>query len=391
MFRFTPRTIPSHILVVGCGGTGSRLIPLLTQFIASITKDKSARGWLDTPTIFIADDDVVEAKNLQRQNFVAADVGKHKAAVLAQRYGRAYGVNVLPILKRIDGTATCFLDLAVTPDLAHSLVIMCVDTAQARRDIIRSVNTMSNPSAPGQGAFIIDAGNEDNFGQVRFFNQATSAIGNSFNSANLPKLSPVVIDIPAIPIDAAYYDGLEDMPGQGSCADLDQTLAINAMMGAEIMGIVQNYYYVKPMTYNQISVSLDGARSTSYNTAAEFSRRAISNRNSLKRLHLSRFPMLDMTVPLNSFIVKTEKIMKDMAPPPPPTAAPTTVSEVAVEAAPKKRSRKKVSDEVAEMEPPVVLPLPPDTRTIGEQIHMAAEAALRMQAAPPSVEDDFPF
>ena len=38
MFKFTPRQIPSNIVVIGCGGTGSRVVPLLAQFIRSITR-----------------------------------------------------------------------------------------------------------------------------------------------------------------------------------------------------------------------------------------------------------------------------------------------------------------------------------------------------------------
>jgi molybdopterin/thiamine biosynthesis adenylyltransferase len=54
----------------------------------------------DSSTIYLVDDDVVEGKNLLRQNFISVDIGQYKARVLAQRYRKAYGNNVIPILNR---------------------------------------------------------------------------------------------------------------------------------------------------------------------------------------------------------------------------------------------------------------------------------------------------
>jgi uncharacterized protein (DUF1501 family) len=54
-------------------------------------------------------------------------------------------------------------------------------------------------------------------------------------------------------MDLDFYANLVDTPG-GSCADLDQTLAINAMMATSIMGVIQNYYYVKPFTTTRINL-----------------------------------------------------------------------------------------------------------------------------------------
>lgn len=326
MFKFTPNNIPTQIMVIGCGGTGSRLVPLLTQFIASITKDKNPRGWLDNPTIYLVDDDVVEQKNLLRQNFVAADVGKHKASVLAQRYSRAYGVNIVPILKRVDGTRHILQQQGSMINLNRSIIIMCVDSAQARRDIIKMVNDTNRPINIESGAFFIDAGNEDNFGQVRFFNQAVAFHMTSFKAEDFPKNSPVVLDIPAIPIDLRYYDELEDLPSQGSCADLDQTLAINALMATLIMGVVQNYYYVKPMTYNQISISLDGGVSTSYNTVSTLLRWAEpSNRNAqpVNRVRWQSFATWDCSAVLKQYKQKSDRILKQIQ--------ATTIAETAVE------------------------------------------------------------
>lgn len=59
MFRYVPRVIPTKIFVIGCGGTGSRLVPLLAQFIKTVTAGENPRGTVVDPVIYLIDDDVV--------------------------------------------------------------------------------------------------------------------------------------------------------------------------------------------------------------------------------------------------------------------------------------------------------------------------------------------
>ena len=278
MFRYVPRTIPTNIFVIGCGGTGSRLVPLLAQFMKTVTAGVSPRGTVVSPVIYLIDDDVVEEKNLQRQNFIAADVGKSKAEVLAQRYSRAYGVNLVPVVKRVSPTSSrsgqipqLFGDLTEVPRNpgVNSLVIMCVDSAQARRDIIK---VWSNSRMDGHThnpdilPVFIDAGNEDDYGQVRIFQRVGVPEILAGEDTPEPKLRPATLDIHCLPMDIEFYEGLKDNVG-GSCADLDQTLAINALMATLIMGLVQNLYYLKPFTYHSMSISLSGSVEVGYLTA----------------------------------------------------------------------------------------------------------------------------
>jgi hypothetical protein len=65
------------ILLVGVGGTGGHVAPILAQLAAWATDQG-----LDLRLYFI-DPDVVEPKNLGRQNFCAAEVGYPKAFTLA--------------------------------------------------------------------------------------------------------------------------------------------------------------------------------------------------------------------------------------------------------------------------------------------------------------------
>lgn len=74
---------PVKIVMLGCGGTGGHIAPHIYRLLYS----------LDRPVRFIiADGDVVEPKNLVRQNFIEADLGENKAKVLAERYAAVFGL-----------------------------------------------------------------------------------------------------------------------------------------------------------------------------------------------------------------------------------------------------------------------------------------------------------
>ena len=63
-------TRPVKIVMLGAGGTGGHIAPHLYRLLYS----------LDRPVRFIlCDGDVVEEKNLVRQNFTPADLGENKA------------------------------------------------------------------------------------------------------------------------------------------------------------------------------------------------------------------------------------------------------------------------------------------------------------------------
>jgi molybdopterin/thiamine biosynthesis adenylyltransferase len=250
MFEFIPNTVPNTVVVVGAGGTGGRLIPLLAQFLKTMP-------WVIDPAIIIVDDDIVEEKNLLRQNFIRADVGRPKAVVMAERYSRAFNIEIIPVVKRVEGYYREHKVLFEnrTTDNGSPIVVMCVDSADARRAILKAFYSVSGSGQP----LFIDAGNEDSFGQVMAFHAQylTRSEGYSFqdylNQYEIPPMLPVRVRVPSLYIDLDFYANLVDTPG-GSCADLDQTLAINAMMATSIMGVIQNYYYVKPFTTTRINL-----------------------------------------------------------------------------------------------------------------------------------------
>ena len=76
-------TRPVKIIQLGAGGTGGHIAPHLYRLLYS----------LDRPVRYIiCDGDVVEEKNLVRQNFTPADLGENKARVLAERYSTVFGL-----------------------------------------------------------------------------------------------------------------------------------------------------------------------------------------------------------------------------------------------------------------------------------------------------------
>lgn len=74
---------PVRIVMLGAGGTGGHIAPHLYRLLYALNR----------PVRFIiCDGDVVEPKNLVRQNFIPADLGENKAKILAERYSTVFGM-----------------------------------------------------------------------------------------------------------------------------------------------------------------------------------------------------------------------------------------------------------------------------------------------------------
>lgn len=270
LFKWTPNFVPNKIIIFGCGGTGSRVAPLVAQFVKSCP-------WVLNPEIMLIDFDVVEEKNLFRQNFIASDVGKNKAAVLAARYSKAFGINITPIAQKVKMSVTteeereaysAFSSVARSQNRVNNLFIICVDTPEARREIVEMIEYICGDYSANA---IIDAGNENDFGQVtihgvcgatveRVYAEELSSIGSDI---------PVDCDIPFIPMDSEYYDTMVSTTVD-SCATLDQSMAINCLMAINIFAIIQNIYYVKPLNFFRINISLQHGAIPEYISARYF-------------------------------------------------------------------------------------------------------------------------
>ena len=293
--------IPLNVIVIGCGGTGSRVIPWIAQYLATLPSTL-------VPTLTLIDGDIVEPKNLSRQNFIQEDVGLNKAVVLADRYSDAYGVPIVCIPEfynqgvRIangevrndrawsDFLSTEMIKLDVDPVTRERIIkrpqviISCVDSVTARLNIVGDIvneKYVQNGNQWQQTAFnceaisgcvIIDAGNENTYGQVRIYNPvflgvkdgSTSKMYNSGNVSvatdklieRLYSISPVtpgdMIEIPFIPAPLGSYINslLNVSAADRSCADLDQTMAVNVQMATGIFQMFQNLAMNHPFKHH---------------------------------------------------------------------------------------------------------------------------------------------
>src|SRR5205823_1522641 len=77
-----------HLIVVGLGGNGSFLV----RHIACLATALQAQGRRVTVTLI--DPDMVEEVNIPRQNFCRAEIGRYKAAALAERYSDVFGLEI---------------------------------------------------------------------------------------------------------------------------------------------------------------------------------------------------------------------------------------------------------------------------------------------------------
>lgn len=116
------------ILVIGAGGIGSFLIPLLDK--------------VGLYNITVADPDKVETKNLPYQNFTEEDVGQNKAMVMFEKHKSILHRSTYPILteKQMKG---------------YDLVICCVDNIGLRRTLYNTSVKWLDLRAQGRNAALV--------------------------------------------------------------------------------------------------------------------------------------------------------------------------------------------------------------------------------------------
>lgn len=151
---------PVKIVMLGAGGTGGHAAPHLYRLLHALERPVK---------IIIADGDVVEPKNLVRQNFIFADLGRNKAQVLAERYSTAFGLETLYIPDFIENAER--LAELVKPDTYSpspysyrqrdglSVLIGAVDNNKSRQLCHKVFNQTDN-------LVYIDSGNGEFTGQV---------------------------------------------------------------------------------------------------------------------------------------------------------------------------------------------------------------------------------
>lgn len=137
---------PVSIALVGCGGTGSHL----AQALAKLAVQYRATCGQEIELLFV-DGDIVEPKNIGRQLFSSADIGRNKAEVLAARFNAVFGL-------KIAAMPNMLLEPLRPMYAGHRRILVgAVDNAAARRQLAASLRHWN---------LWIDCGNHEYAGQV---------------------------------------------------------------------------------------------------------------------------------------------------------------------------------------------------------------------------------
>jgi PRTRC genetic system ThiF family protein len=234
---------PVKIIMLGAGGTGGHIAPHLYRLLHAL--DRPVR-------IVVADGDIIEEKNLVRQNFIAADLGRNKAQVLAERYSSAFGMETLYIPEFVESEEK--LAELVKPDSyltgsyssqrtdGLSILIGAVDNNRSRQ-LCHAVFKQAD------NLIYIDSGNGEYTGQV--------VCGIRRNGRTYYK-----------PIGDLYPDVLADsdkFPTELSCAEAavsaPQSIVANIMAATAVVSYLYNILVlgsidVRSVTFSTKTVNL---------------------------------------------------------------------------------------------------------------------------------------
>ena len=243
IFPLENAIVPHNVVVVGCGGTGAYVIGHITRLISVLNSERERYRKIN---LKLADGDKVEEKNLERQHFLKRELGTNKAVALAERYSAAFGLEITT-------KETYLEDSDDIVSLNPQLLITCVDNAATRKvahDWFMNGGRYSS-------YFWIDAGNEENSGQVIC---GYNTYSSSHHGFNLPCASEVYPSI----IEGGKFNS------QLSCAELaavaPQNMMANITASTLVLNFVQNILRNKPLVSHGVTFSVDNSFNTLLNT-----------------------------------------------------------------------------------------------------------------------------
>lgn len=148
------------VAVIGAGGTGSQLVNGLARLHVAMLSLGHPAGL----HVGVWDGDNVSPANIGRQLFSPGDIGRNKASVLVHRlncYFPSLGWQARP--ERF-GEGTNLRFEFHSGDALPDILITCVDTAKARREIAEAVQ--KRVGLYSTGPLWLDCGNSQRSGQV---------------------------------------------------------------------------------------------------------------------------------------------------------------------------------------------------------------------------------
>lgn len=148
-----------RIIQVGAGGTGSFAALAIARLMFELAESGKAAELL------IVDPDRVEAGNIPRSNFCAAEIGSYKAQALGKRIALAWGLECQYANEPFD--AEVHLKQSSGDYRALTVIVGCVDNHVARREMHRGVEKHQGyRSDDAANIWWIDGGNGKFSGQV---------------------------------------------------------------------------------------------------------------------------------------------------------------------------------------------------------------------------------
>jgi len=246
-----------NIVVVGAGGTGGYLIRDLARFIYALKEKGDTRPFV----ISLVDADIVEKRNVLRQNFTRGDIGKSKAEVLARRYSNAFGIEIQAVTEMLSSlnVGSLMENSSIGRRRFCNLFIGCVDNHKARRVIAGHLER-------GYNAYWIDSGNETKSGQVvigygsKNWRHVKPDRNTEYWLPNVSHLYPEILD--------SAMD--EKEVKKVSCAERSMTdtqnIFINMTAAGHVLSFIRQVIMEESITINCLEFNTKGVTSASYLT-----------------------------------------------------------------------------------------------------------------------------
>lgn len=216
-----------NIIQFGVGGTGSWLVPLIVKFLKNI---KNRYGVNLNISYILIDDDIVEERNILRQNFNYDDINRNKAQIMIRRYVPIFD-RMFSVRTKIKSTRDLnklfnndFNDSFTYIEKENSLTIIfgCIDNNESRILMYKFLKRQKFPIV------YIDSGNLLYNGQI---------VTQKFNSNNLFINDKTFKNINFL----KYFDTTEENEDTQSCAFFgDQSQSINNIASAILFASFQN-------------------------------------------------------------------------------------------------------------------------------------------------------
>lgn len=212
------------IIMIGAGGTGGYIAPHLYRLLHTLDR---------TVKVIIIDGDIIEQKNIVRQNFICSDLGRNKAQVLAERYTSAFGSEVYYIPEFIESESK-LLELLKSQKLV--ILIGAIDNNKSRQ-------LCHNVFQKLDDIIYIDSGNGQYTGQV--------VCGIRHNGKTYYK-----------PVAEVYTDILENtdkFPTELSCAEAavsaPQSIVANIMAATAVISYIYNILVLGRIEVERVTFS----------------------------------------------------------------------------------------------------------------------------------------